>query len=450
MDLRASSIASLPPSKRQAFLASLDQVELTHLEHDWRFWARDEQISPPGRWRIWAAICGRGWGKTRVGAEWCHEEALKLPSQRIAIVAATMEDAHKVCVDGESGIVATSKPWFPAKFEPSKNGGRVLWPNGSMAELYSGEKPSGLRGPQFHKAWCDELAKWRRMQSSWDMLRFALRLGARPQTLITTTPTPAKLIKGIVGDKRLGSDGLPLVRIVRGSTYDNAANLSADALDELRTKYEGTRLGRQELFGEILEDKPGALWTHANLDEHRIHDPDAVPDLDRIIVAIDPPITSGEDADECGIIAAGRGRNKHAYVLQDASERGLSPKQWAEKALRLYVDHKADCIVAEANNGGEMITQVIRNLAPEVKVKLVWASRGKVTRAEPVSNLYEQGRCHHVGTFAALEDQQCDFTTDWDRKVAGYSPDRVDALVWAITELMLTATVSRGGLVGTF
>jgi phage terminase large subunit-like protein len=448
VELRASSIASLPPSKRQAFLDSLSGDELAHIEHDWRFWARDEQLAPPGLWRIWLLLAGRGFGKTRVGAEWCHERAAESVC-RIAIVGATMDDARKICVDGESGIMACAKPWFRPTFEPSKNGGTVTWPNGSLAELYSGEKPDGLRGPQFHAAWLDELLKWRRMQAAWDMLRFALRLGTHPRTVITTTPTPAKLIKDLVNDKRTGADGLPMVRVVRGSTYANAANLSADALDELRTKYEGTRLGRQELFGEILEDRPGALWTYANIDEHRINDPEQVPKLERTIVAIDPPVTSGEDADECGIVAAGRGPHSHAYVLGDASERGLSPKQWAQKALRLYHDTGAGLIVAEANNGGEMIKHVINTEAPEVKVKLVHASKGKVTRAEPVSSLYEQGRVHHVGTFKALEDQQTDFTVDWDRDVMGYSPDRVDALVWAITELML-ANRARGGLVGTF
>jgi phage terminase large subunit-like protein len=293
---------------------------------------------------------------------------------------------------------------------------------------------------------CDETAKWRRMQDAWDMLRFALRLGASPQTLVTTTPTPAKLIKDLV--REASPDGT--VRISRGSTYANAANLSPKFLDELRKKYEGTRLGRQELHGEILEDRPGALWTYKNLDENRINDPTQVPDLVRLVVAIDPPITSGEDADECGIIAAGVSANRHGYVLQDASERGLSPKQWAEKALRVYVDLEADCIVAEANQGGEMARQVIRDLDANVPIKLVWTgSRGKVLRAEPVSNLYEQGRVHHVGTFKALEDQQTDFVTDFDRKTAGYSPDRLDALVWAITELML-GNRARGSLVGTF
>ena len=424
----------LPPPQRQAFLASLNKDELEALEHDWRFWARDDQISPPGLWRIWLALAGRGWGKTRVGAEWCHEYARDNPGSRIAIVAATKEDAEKVCVSGDSGILATQKPWMPVEFKPAKNGGTVYWPNGSIAELYSGDNPQSLRGPQFHACWCDELLKWRRMQAAWDMLRMGLRLGSDPRTVITTTPTPAKMLRDLMADDRKARDGTPLVRITRGSTFANKANLADDFIAELEKKYLGTRLGRQELEAEILLDKPGALWTLSKLDETRLHgDP---PDLQRIVVAIDPPVTSGENADECGIIGAGTAGN-HAYVLADASERGLSPKQWADKAVALYVSLEADCIVAEANNGGEMITQVIKNIDPRIPVKLVYASRGKVIRAEPVSNLYEQGRVHHVGTFKALEDQQCDFTTDFDRDTAGYSPDRVDALVWAITELML-------------
>ncbi len=332
--MRASSIASLTQSQRLAFLGSLTQSELDHLEHDWRFWARDDQLPPPGAWRIWLALAGRGWGKTRVGAEWCHERA-ELGRQRIAIVAANKEDAEKVCVLGDSGIMATSKPWFRPQFQASKNGGQVVWPNGSIAELYSGDNPQSLRGPQFTAAWCDELLKWRRMQASWDMLRFGLRLGDDPKTVITSTPTPAKLLKELLSDIRSGPDGLPIVRVTRGNTYANAANLAPDFLAELLAKYEGTRLGRQELHAEVLEDKPGALWTLSRIEEHR--EPDADPTtMERMVIAIDPPVTSGEDADECGIIAAGK-RGPHAYVLADASERGLSPKQWAEKALGLYV-----------------------------------------------------------------------------------------------------------------
>lgn len=438
--MRASYLASLPEAQRNAFLASLDAAELEALEHDWQFWARDGQLPPQGAWRIWVALAGRGWGKTRVGAEWVHDYALGAPNRRIAIIGATKEDAEKVCVAGDSGILATQKPWARVTFNPSKNGGTVFWPNGTLAELYSGDNPQSLRGPQFHAAWCDELAKWRRMQASWDMLRMGLRLGDDPKTLVTTTPTPAKLIKELIADKRTGQDGLPLVRIRRGSTFDNAANLAEDFLEELRRKYMGTRLGRQELEAEILTDKPGALWTYSRLEENRR---EQHPDLKRVVVAIDPPVTSGEDADECGIVCAAVGTDGHGYVLSDASERGLSPKQWAEKAVAQYVLHNADCIVAEANNGGEMIEQVIRHIDARIKVRLVYASRGKVTRAEPVSNLYEQGRVHHTGYFRELESQMVEFTPDWDRKTAGYSPDRVDALAWAITDLMLATQASN-------
>jgi len=323
---------------------------------------------------------------------------------RIAIVAATKEDAEKVCVAGDSGIIATQKPWSKVEFKASKNGGTVYWPNGSIAELYSGDNPQSLRGPQFHAAWCDELMKWRRGQAAWDMLRMGLRLGNDPRTVITTTPTPHRMLRDLMADKRMGRDGLPLVRITRGRTSDNAANLADDFLAELKAKYAGTRLGRQELEAEILTDRPGALWTYDRLAANRR---DEHPDLTRVVVAIDPPVTSGEDADECGIICAGLGTDKHGYVLADASERGLSPKEWADKAIGLYVMNDADYIVAEANNGGEMIEQVIRNIDANIKVRLVYASRGKVTRAEPVSNLDEQGRVHHVGYFKELEDQMC-------------------------------------------
>lgn len=433
--MRASSLASLAPDRREAFLESLNADELEALEHDWHFWARDDQVAPPGLWRIWLVNAGRGFGKTRLGAEWCHEYAMQ-GQCRIAIVAATKDDAEKVCVAGDSGIIATQKPWARVEFKPSKNGGTVYWPNGSIAELYSGENPESLRGPQFHAAWCDELAKWRRRDATWDMLRFGLRLGQDPRTVITTTPTPNKLLKELIADKRTARDGLPLVRVTRGSTFANAANLADDFLAELKAKYEGTRLGRQELEAEILTDKPGALWTYTRLEECRA--PQRPDMLKRVVVAVDPPVTSGEDADECGIVCAAVGADGHGYVLDDWSERGLSPKQWAEKAVRLYVEQEADCIVAEANQGGEMITQIFRDIDPRIPVRLTWTgSRGKVTRAEPVSNLYEQGRVHHVGFFKALEDQMCEFTPDFDRKVAGYSPDRVDALVWAISYLML-------------
>lgn len=338
-------------------------------------------------------------------------------------------------VEGESGILACSKPWFRPKWEPSYgDAGRLIWPNGSVAIGYSAEQPQSLRGPQQHWGWCDELSAWRRMQDAWDMYRFGLRLGRRPRTCITCTPTPAKLIKELVSDKRKGADGTPLVRVVRGSTYANAANLAEEFLADLKAKYEGTRLGRQELWGEILIDKPGALWTLRMIEEGRATE---APALKRVVIAIDPPVSSREDSDECGIIAAGVDAIGHGYVLADASERGLSPKQWAEKAIRLYHDLGADRVVAEINQGGEMVETVLRQVDASIAYRGVHATRGKYVRAEPVSALYEQGKIHHVGVFKALEDQLCDFTADFDRSKAGYSPDRLDALVWAATELML-------------
>lgn len=365
---------------------------------------------------------------------------------RGALIGRTAADVRGTMVEGESGIIACSPPWFRPKWEPSYgDAGRLVWPNGSLAVGYSAETPQALRGPQHHWGWLDELAAWRRMRAAWDMFRFGLRLGARPRTCITTTPTPSVLIKELVSDRRKGPDGLPLVRIVRGSTYANRANLAADFLAELLAKYEGTRLGRQELDGEILEDKPGALWTLRRIEETRLGAPgmpEAMPDLQRIVVAIDPPISSKEGADECGIVVAGLGADGHGYVLADESERGLDPRQWAEKAAGAYYTHGADRIVAESNQGGEMVGTVLRQVDANLPVRLVTATRGKYLRAEPVSALYAQGRVHHAGVLKSLEDQMCDHTPDFDRAKAGYSPDRLDALVWALTELMLGAPAS--------
>lgn len=341
MQFRASSLASLPPPELEAFLKSLNEDELTALEYDWRFWARDNQLAPSGLWRIWLLLSGRGYGKTRVGAEWVIEKAKGDP-KRIALIAATFDDVRGTMIEGESGIVARSPPWFMPTWEPSVGrGGTLTWPNGSQAFGYSGEVPRGLRGPQHHAGWLDELAAWTRMQETWDMYRFGLRLGSDPQTVITTTPTPAKLIKDLVADKRIALDGSPLVRITRGSTYENAANLADEYLADLKAKYDGTRLGRQELYGEILLDKPGALWTYKRIEDTRVT---SAPELQRIVVSIDPPAKSTEGSDECGIVVAGvtgSGRTSHGYVLADISERGLSPREWAEKALGAFYEWQA-------------------------------------------------------------------------------------------------------------
>lgn len=407
-------------------------------------------MPPEGAWRIWLALCGRGWGKTKTGAEWVRDVAMASVC-RIALVAATADDVRGTMVEGDSGILSCCPPWAQPKWEPSVGKAGVLtWPNGSQAFGYSAEMPRSLRGPQHHAAWCDELAAWSRMRDTWDMLRMGLRLGLNPRTLVTTTPTPAKLIQELVADRRIGKDGQPLVRLVRKSTFENAANLSPEFLDELKEKYEGTRLGRQELYGEILTDKPGALWTLSRLDELRVTTPLPVVEwlakagLIRIVVAVDPPATSGTNADECGIVVAGISAARHAYVLADRSERGLTPAEWAAKAIKAYHEFGADRIIAEVNNGGEMVGQVLLQVDPSIAYKAVRAGSrsGKVVRAEPIAALYEQGKVHHVNSFPKLEDQMCDFTIDFDKAKAGYSPDRVDALVWALTELCLGRTIT--------
>ena len=402
------------------------------LENSWPAIARPNQLPPPGDWwQIWLLLAGRGFGKTRTLAEWVCEQVASGQASWIALVAATAADARDVLVEGESGILAVSPPWFRPVYEPSKR--RLTWPNGAIARTYSAEEPDRLRGPQHDAAVCDELGSWSRPET-WDMLQFGLRLGRNPRCLVATTPRPIKLIRELLA--REGRD----VVVTRGSTYENRANLAPGFFDQIIRKYEGTRLGRQELNAELLEDTPGALWSHGIIDAARQA---AAPNLVRIVVAIDPAATSGEDADETGIVVVGKDNQGHGYVLADASGK-YQPIEWAKIAISAYRTHKADRIVAEVNNGGEMVENTLRMVDPNIPFTAVRASRGKVTRAEPVSALYEQGRMHHVGTFAQLEDQMTNFTSDFDRNAAGYSPDRLDALVWAATELMVEQMKSYG------
>jgi phage terminase large subunit-like protein len=296
-----------------------------------------------------------------------------------------------------------------------------------VASIYNGTEPDQLRGPQHDAAWCDELAKWQYAKEAWDQLQFGLRTGLNPQVCITTTPRPIGLLKDIIND--------PSTVVTGGSTFDNWSNLSPKFLSLVQRKYEGSRLGRQELYAELLEDLEGALWKRALIDSLRVKLSD-VPPIERIVVAIDPNASSQEDSNECGIICAGLGIDGHGYVLDDASGV-MAPADWAAEAISLYHRRRADRIIAERNNGGEMVENTIRMIDPNVPYSSVWASRGKVTRAEPISALYEQGRVHHVGPFSTLEDQMCAFTVDFNRREMGYSPDRVDALVWALTELMI-------------
>lgn len=376
-------------------------------------------------------MSGRGFGKTRCGAEWVRQKALENPGCRIALVGETTADVRKVMVEGDSGILSVSPPEFMPEYSPANR--QLTWPNGSMALTYNGTQPDQLRGPQHHFAWCDELAKWQYIQDSWDQLQFGLRLGAHPQQVVTTTPRPLPLIRKLMND--------PDTVVTNGRTYDNAANLAAPFLKQIEERYGGTRLGRQELEGELLEDIPGALWQRSNIDENRRPVPE---ELQRIIVAVDPAASSEEGSDETGIVCVGLARDpdgyNRGYVLADRSLRG-SPDEWAKAAVALYREFEADRIVAEKNQGGEMVEAVIKAADRNVPVTLVHASRGKLVRAEPISALYEQNRVHHTRRFDELEDQMCMFSSDYDR--ANGSPDRMDALVWGLTFLFEKMTSRR-------
>lgn len=424
MTVHISQLRELSPEQKVRFLSSLTNDEAAVLLHSWEFWARQDQRIPDGDWTSWLILAGRGWGKTRVGSETIVEWAQTGKCKRIALIGETAADVRDVMIEGDSGILTVSPPWFKPLYEPSKR--RVTFPNGVLCSAYNAVEPDQLRGPQFDGAWCDELAKWRYAQETWDNLQFGLRLGIKPRQIITTTPRPIKLVRMLLAD--------PTVFATRGRTLDNRDNLAASFLRQVVAKYEGTRLGRQELNAEVLDDVPGALWNMDMLDKGRVADRE-LPTMQRIIVSIDPAVTTGEDADETGICVVGLGLDSHYYVLEDGSGM-YTPIEWARRACKLYKKWSADRIVAETNNGGLMVETTIRVVDPTVPFRSVTATRGKVVRAEPVSALYEKSLCHHVGVMAKLEDQMCSFTTDFDRKENGYSPDRVDALVWAYTELM--------------
>lgn len=389
---------------------------------DWLATARPEQVAPDGDWLTWVILAGRGWGKTRTGAEDAAWAGMANPGWRIAVVAPTSADARDTCIEGDSGLLNV----LPREAVQTWNRslGELILVNGTRFKTFSADEPERLRGPQHHRAWADELAAWR-YPEAWDQLMFGLRLGQHPQAVVTTTPKPTPLVKALVAAKTS--------HVTRGSTFDNAANLAPSALQMLKDKYEGTRLGRQELEAEILGDLPGALWTLATLDAYRLREQ---PELGRVVVAVDPAVTATEASDEHGIIVAGLDAQR-GIVLEDASLSG-SPNDWARRAVSLYRSWNADCIVIEVNQGGDMVAHTIRTIDPNVNIKEVRASRGKHVRAEPIAALYEQGRVAHVGSFPELEAQMTQMT------VNGYegegSPDRVDALVWAMTELFPSMT----------
>jgi predicted phage terminase large subunit-like protein len=421
-----SSISSIDSRRELATrIARLTDKQARELEEelrrDWSRWARANQLPPAGDWRTWLLLAGRGFGKTRTGAETVRAFVESGRATRVALVAPTAADARDVMVEGESGILAISPPWARPHYEPSKR--RLTWPNGALATLYSADEPERLRGPQHDLAWADELGSWR-YPTAWDMLMLGLRLGRDPRAIVTTTPKPSRLIRELVKN--------PTTSITRGSTYDNRANLAPAFIEQIISKYEGTRLGRQELYADLLEDVPGALWSRDIIDAARATEP--LPDMRRVVVAIDPAVTSGEDSDETGIIVAGLGQDGLAYVLADRSCRA-SPDTWAQRAIDAFDEYKADRVIAEVNNGGDLVENVLRTVRARVPYKAVHASRGKRVRAEPVAALYEQGRVKHALDSPALEDQMATFVPD----NSSGSPDRVDALVWALTELMLAS-----------
>jgi phage terminase large subunit-like protein len=416
-------LAELSPAELSAVLNSLSPAESATLPHIWRAWARPDQLPPDGDWFTWLLLGGRGSGKTRSAVEWVRDEIESGRRRHVAIVGPTADQTRRVQIEGESGILAKAPPWFRPEYEPSTR--HIKWPNGAIAHLFSSEEPDRLRGPNLDAAWCDEVCSWNNPQATWDMLLMALRLtgpqGHAPRVLVSTTPRPMPLLLSIMK--------APDTAITKSRTRDNP-HLNKNQQRILHAKYGGSTLGRQELDAEVLLDLDGALWTRSMLDRCRV---DEAPEhLARVVVAIDP---SGGGSSEAGIVVVGKARNNECYVLQDASGR-MSPERWASRAVDLYQRYRCDAIVAEKNFGGEMVENTIRMFDRNANVKMVQATRGKAIRAEPVVMLYEQNRVHHVGQFPDLEDQLC----CWDPGSSAPSPDRLDAVVWACSDLVVNTT----------
>jgi len=414
-------VSSLPGEVR-AVIESLSPAEAEALRFNWNWWARRNQRAPESAWANWLILAGRGFGKTRIGAEMVRRWVQDFPL--VNLIGATAADARDIMIEGESGILAICARDERPLYVPSKR--RLEWPNGARSLIFTADEPERLRGKQHMKLWADELASWRRPEA-FGQAMLGLRLGALPQVVITTTPKPAKLIRELIANSE--------TVVTRGSTYDNRANLAPGFYAQIIKRYEGTRIGRQELNAELLDEVEGALWSIAMIEDTRVL---KAPDMVRMVVAIDPATTSGEDSDETGIVVAGRGADGHAYVFRDLSCR-LSSNGWGNRAINAYREFGADRIVAEVNNGGDLVEDVLRVINGNISYKAVHASRGKVVRAEPISALYEQKKVHHVGSFPELETQMCSFVPD----NLDSSPDRVDALVWALTELMLGSSAEN-------
>ena len=425
MSILASETQSLS-QKQLAFLTRQERERLNRVlataKYRWSMHARPSQIAPLGDWLVWMILAGRGHGKTRAGAEWVREQAMNGRYSRMALVGKTPGDVRDVMIEGESGILAIHPKHERPQWNPSIR--RLTWPNGAIATTYSSFNYDELRGPQHDGAWCDELCKWKYPRETWNNLMLGLRLGAKPQVCVTTTPSPIALLNELLAAKTTA--------VTRGTTYENLANLAPSFREQVLRMYEGTRIGRQELLGEVLSDSEGALWKRENIERTRVV---KLPELRRVVVAIDPAATSKAESNETGIIVAATGIDGHGYILNDATLSG-SPDEWARAAVSAYSKHRADRIVAETNQGGDMVEATIRTVDPNVPFRAVYASRGKVIRAEPIAALYEQGRIHHVGAFSELEDQLCQWVP------GNASPDRLDALVWALSDLFGYTTLT--------
>ena len=431
---RWQELADWPSDRLDAFLDAIGEVGRETLLHDWTVHARPEQLPPPGDWRLWLMLAGRGFGKTRAGAEWVRSIAENDGRARIALVGATLHEVRSVMVEGASGLLAIAPWWDRPIWNPALR--RLVWKSGAQAILFGAAEPESLRGPQFTHGWADELAKWPYGDAAWDNLMMGLRLGTRPRLLATTTPRPVPLLRRLVEQ--------PGVVVTRGATQENSVNLSPHFLAAMERDYGGTALGRQELEGMLIEEPDGALWTRALLERCRVRR-ELLADMGegkgggtalvRLVVAVDPPASSRGDA--CGIVVAGLGADGRGYVIEDGTVEGASPEGWAARVVSLALCHGADRVVAEANNGGDMVASVLRAAQAELPVKLVHASRGKTARAEPVAALYEAGRVVHVGAFPKMEDQLCAMLIGGEYCGPGRSPDRADALVWALSELLL-------------
>jgi phage terminase large subunit-like protein len=418
---------SLSQSEVMLLPKTLPLRQVKMLNRDWRMWGRDGKQLPPDEafWRSWLILGGRGAGKTRAGAEWVKAQALGdwradgAHAERIAIIGPTLDQARAVMIEGKSGLLAIHMEQERPVYEPSKR--LITWSNGAIAQLFSADDPESLRGPQFDAAWCDELAKWRLAEAAWDMLAFALRLGDEPRVVITTTPRTVPLLKRLIHDQATA--------VSHTATFDNETNLAKSFIADVTERYGGTRLGRQELQGELIEDDPDALFRRGQIEALRVR---SVPEMTRIVIAVDPPASHGKKANACGIVCAGLGIDGLAYVLDDHSLERAKPMQWAERVVALYHARGASRVVAEVNQGGAMVEQILREVDAALSFRAVHATKAKRARAEPVAALYEQGRVRHAGAFPELEDEMCSAIGEGAK-----SPDRLDALVWAVGDLLL-------------